>query len=73
MITEMIGVMIDFARMTTTATTTTAKSDLHHQHPKGATPVVRSSQPTERSTSSSAVAKQPKATDSFDQTRGRSG
>jgi hypothetical protein len=73
MIAEMIGVMIDFARMTTTATTTTAKSDLHHQHPKGATPVVCSSQPTERSTSSSAVAKQPKATDSFDQTRGRSG
>jgi hypothetical protein len=33
--------------------------------------MVRSSRPTERSTSSSAVAKRPKATDRSDQTQGR--
>jgi hypothetical protein len=33
--------------------------------------MVRSSWPTERSTSSSAVAKRPKATNRFDQTQGR--
>jgi hypothetical protein len=73
MTTEMIDVMTDVAKMTTTATTTTAKSGLHRQHLKGATPMVRSSQPTERSTSSSAVAKRPKATDRSDQMQGRSG
>jgi hypothetical protein len=31
----MIDVMIDNARMTTIATTTTARSDLHHHHLKG--------------------------------------
>jgi hypothetical protein len=67
---EMIGVMIDIAKTTTTATTTTAWSDLHRQHLKGATPMVRFSHPTERSTSSSAVAKRPKATGSFNQTQG---
>jgi hypothetical protein len=70
---EMIGVMIDVARTTTTATTTTARSDHHRHHLKGATLMVHFSQPNERSTSSSAVAKRPKATDSFDQTQGRSG
>jgi hypothetical protein len=70
---EMIGVMIDIARMTTTATTTTARSDLHRHHLKGAIPMVRSSQPTKRSTSSSVTAKRPKAIGSFDQTQGRSG
>jgi hypothetical protein len=34
---------------------------------------VRSKPPTKRSTSSSEVAKRPKATDSSDQTQGRSG
>jgi hypothetical protein len=63
--TEMIDVMIDVARTTTTATTTTARSDLHRHHLKGATPMVRFSQPTERLTSSSAVAKRPKATNNF--------
>jgi hypothetical protein len=65
-----IGVMIDVARTTTTAKTTT-RSALHHHHHhlKGATPMVRSKQPT----SSSAVAKQPKATGNSDQKQGRSG
>jgi hypothetical protein len=70
---EMIGVMTNVARTTTTVTTTTAKSDLHRHHLKGATLMVRFSQPTERSTSSSAVAKRPKVTGSFDQMQGRSG
>jgi hypothetical protein len=35
--------------------------------------MVHSSRPTERSTSSSVVAKRPKATDKSDQTQGRSG
>jgi hypothetical protein len=51
-----IGVMIDVARTTTTAMTTTARSALHHDHQKGETPMVHSKQLTERSTSSSAVA-----------------
>jgi hypothetical protein len=63
MIAEMTGAMTDVSKATTTATTTTAKSGLHHHHLKGATPMVRSSQPTERSISSSVVAKRPKATD----------
>jgi hypothetical protein len=54
---DMIGVMIVTARMTTTATTATARSDLHHHHLKGATPMVCFNQLTERSTSSSVVAK----------------
>jgi hypothetical protein len=58
---EMIGAMIVAARMTTTATTATARSNLHHHHLKGATLMVRFSQPTERSTSSSVVAKRPKS------------
>jgi hypothetical protein len=69
--TETIGVTTDVARTTTTAMTTTARSGLHHHHLKGATPMVRSSQPTERSTSLLAVTKRPKATDSSDQTQGR--
>jgi hypothetical protein len=32
---EMIDVMIDGARMTTTATTAIARNDLHHHHLKG--------------------------------------
>jgi hypothetical protein len=70
---EMIGVMIDIGRTTTTATTTTARSDPHRYHLKGATLMVCFSQPTERSTLSSAVAKRPKGTDNFDQMQGRSG
>jgi hypothetical protein len=54
---EMIGMMIDVARTTTTSTTTTARSDPHRYHLKGATLMVRFSQPTERSTSSSVIAK----------------
>jgi hypothetical protein len=57
---EMIGMMIDVAKTTTTAMTTTARSDLHRHHLKGATPMVLLSQPTERSTSSSAVASDQK-------------
>jgi hypothetical protein len=59
--------------MTTTATTATARSDLHHHHLKGATLMVHFNQPTERSTSSSVAAKRPKAIGSSDQTQGRSG
>jgi hypothetical protein len=35
MSTETIGVMIDVAKTITTATTTTARSDIHHHHLKG--------------------------------------
>jgi hypothetical protein len=59
--------------MTVTATTTTTRSALHHHHQKGATLMVHSKQLTERSTSSSAAAKRPKAIGSFDRTQGRSG
>jgi hypothetical protein len=45
---EMTDVMIVTIRMTTIATTTTALSDLHHHHLKGATLMVRFNQPTER-------------------------
>jgi hypothetical protein len=69
----MTGAMIAAARTTTTAMTTTARSVLHHHRQKGAIPMVRSRQPTERSTSSSVVAKRPKSTGSPDQTQGRSG
>jgi hypothetical protein len=69
---EMIGVMTVAARMTTTVTVATARSDLHHHHLKGETPMVRFNQPTERSTSSSVAAKRPKAIGSSDQTQGRS-
>jgi hypothetical protein len=68
---ETIDAMTDVAKITTTAMTTIEKSGLHHHRPKGATPTVCSSQPTE--TSSLAVAKRPKATDRSDQTQGRSG
>jgi hypothetical protein len=70
---ETIDVMIDVAKMTIIATTTIAKSGLYHHCLKAATPMVHSSRPTERSTSSSAVAERPKAIDRSDQTQGRSG
>jgi hypothetical protein len=70
---EMINVMTDVVKTITTSATTTARSDLHHHHLMEATPMVRFSQPTERSTSSPVVAKQPNATGSSDQTQGRSG
>jgi hypothetical protein len=54
---ETINAMTDVAKTTTTATTTIEKSGLHHHRPKAATPTVHFSQPTERSTSSSVVAK----------------
>jgi hypothetical protein len=57
--TEMIDVMIVAARMTTTATITTARSNLHHHRLKGETLMVRFNQLTERSTSSLVVAKRP--------------
>jgi hypothetical protein len=69
----MTDVMTDIAKMTTTAMTTTVKNGLYHHFLKGATPMARSRRPTERLTSSSVVAKQPKATDRTDQTPGRSG
>jgi hypothetical protein len=58
---EMIDVMIDVAKMTIIATMIIAKSDLYHHLLKGATPMGCSNRPTERSTSSSAIAKRPKA------------
>jgi hypothetical protein len=70
---EMIGVMIDVARMTTTATTTTARGILHDHHLKGATLMVHFNQTTERLISSSVAAKRLKATHSSDQMQGRSG
>jgi hypothetical protein len=70
---EMIGVMIDIARTTTTATTTIARSGLNRHHLKGAILMVCFRQLTKRSTSSSVVTKRPKATGSSDQTQGRSG
>jgi hypothetical protein len=71
---EMIGVMIDAVRTTTTATTATARGDLHrHHHLKGATLMVHFNQPTERSISSSVAAKRPNTTGSSDRTQGRSG
>jgi uncharacterized membrane protein len=73
MIATTTGVMIVVARTTITTTTITARSALHHRRQKGATPMVCSKPPTEKSTSLSAVAKQPKAIGSFDQTQGRSG
>jgi NifU-like protein involved in Fe-S cluster formation len=54
---EIIGVMIDTVRTTTTTKTATAMRDLHHHHLKGATLMVRFNQPTERSTLSSMAAK----------------
>jgi hypothetical protein len=72
-IAEMIDVMTDVAKTTTTVTTTTVKNGLRHHHQKGATPTVRSRWPTVRITSSSAVAKRPKAIDKTDQMLGRSG
>jgi hypothetical protein len=66
-------VMTDVAKTTTTATITTVKNGQHHHRLKGATPMARSRRPTERLTSSSVVAKRPKATDGTDQTPGRPG
>jgi hypothetical protein len=51
--------------------TTTVRSLLHHRCLKGATPMVRFRLPTGISTSSLVVVKQPRATDSSDQTQGR--
>jgi hypothetical protein len=58
--------MIDVARTTTTAKTTTIKSGHLRHRPKGATPTVHSRRPTARSTSSLEVAKQSKPTDKLD-------
>jgi hypothetical protein len=67
------GSMIDVARMTTTARTTTARSGHLRHHPKGATPMVHSRRPTERSTSLLVVAKRSKPTNKLDQMPERSG
>jgi hypothetical protein len=73
MIAGMIDVMTDVAKTTTTATATTVKNGLHYHRLKGATPTAHSRRTTERLTSSSVVAKRPKATDRTDQMPGRSG
>jgi hypothetical protein len=70
---ETTDAMIDVAKMTIIATTTITKSGLYHHRLKGATPMVCSNQLTERSTSSSMVAKRAKATNKSDQMQGRSG
>jgi hypothetical protein len=54
---EKINATINIAKTITTATITIGKSGLHRHRQKGATPMVRSSRPTKRSTSSSVVAK----------------
>jgi hypothetical protein len=59
--------------MTTITTTTIGRNGLHRHRPKGATPMVCFKRPTVRSTSLSAVARRPKATDRTDQMPGRSG
>jgi hypothetical protein len=48
---------IDVAKMIIITTTIITKNGLYHHRIKGPTPMVRSSQPPERSASSSAVAK----------------
>jgi hypothetical protein len=70
---EMIDVMIDVARMTTICTTIIGRNELHHHRPNEATPIVHFRRPIARSSSSSAVAKRPKATNRTNQTPGRSG
>jgi hypothetical protein len=72
MIAVMTGMMIVVAKTTITAMTTIARSLLHQHRQKGATPMVRSRTPTNRSASSSVVVKQARATDSSDQTQGKS-
>jgi hypothetical protein len=57
---------------TITMTTTIKRSLLHHHHLKRATPTACFKTPTSKSTSSSEVAKHPRATDSSDRTRERS-
>jgi hypothetical protein len=57
MIVTTTDVMIDVAKMTTKAKTTTVKSGHLRHRPKGATPMVHSRRPTARSTSSLEVAK----------------
>jgi hypothetical protein len=73
MIVTTTDVMIDVARTTTTAITTTIKSGHLRHRPKGATPMVHSRRLTARSASSSEVAKRSKLTDKPDRTPGRSG
>jgi hypothetical protein len=72
-IATMTSAMIDVARTTTTAKTTTARSGHLHHHPKGATPMVHSRRPTARLTSPLVVAKRSKPTGKLDRTPGRSG
>jgi hypothetical protein len=66
------GVMIDVAKTTTIARTTTGRSGRLRHRPKGATPMVHARRLTARSTSLSEVAKRSKVTDRLDQTPGRS-
>jgi hypothetical protein len=66
MIVTTTGVMIDVARTTTTAKTTTARSGHLCHRPKGATLTVHSRRPTARSTSLSEVAKRSKPTGKLD-------
>jgi hypothetical protein len=73
MIVTTTNVMIDIARMTTIARTTTGRSGHLHHRPKGETLMVHSRKLTAKSTSSLEVAKRSKATDRLDQTPGRSG
>jgi hypothetical protein len=68
----MTGVTTAVATTTTTMTATIARSPLLHLHLKWATPIVCFRTPTDISTSSSVATKQPRATDSSDQTQGRS-
>jgi hypothetical protein len=64
------GVTIAYDKTTTTAMTTAARNLLHHHSQKGATPLVRFRLPTDRSTSSLVVVRQPRAADNSDQIKG---
>jgi hypothetical protein len=73
MIVTTTDVMIDVARTTTTAKTTTVRSGHLCRRPEGATPTVHSRRPTARSTSLLEVSKRSKPTSKLDRTPERSG
>jgi hypothetical protein len=74
MIVTTTDAMIDVARTTTNAKTTTTVKSEHLRHlPKGETPMVHSRRLTVRSTSLTEVAKRSKPTDRLDRTLGRLG
>jgi hypothetical protein len=67
-----VSMMIDVNMMIATATITIARRLLLYLHRKQGIPTMHSRMLTNKSTSSSVAVKQPRATDSNDQTQGRS-